>query len=98
MARRKKCTSFAGSHQQLTEPAQVVANAIDKAGGRVAPGKKMQNGRIRRQDVLVRVCAQESCIFLTVVSKVGKQQLSVFNLQPTDLNRALRTTGYTISQ
>ena len=87
MAKRKMARNLTSKHQNTTEASDPVIDVLSRAGARVSAGVTSRSGIIRQHGLRIKMWEEKSCVRLTVLSKLGKQELHVFGLKP-DLVRA----------
>lgn len=91
MAKYQVQRNLAGKHRVTTEASDPVVDVLSKAGARVSPGWIQVKGVIRTNGRHIKMRTEKSCIVLTVLSKLGKQELHVFNLASEKVKEVLLT-------
>lgn len=87
-----------GRHDQPTEIVIPIANAVVRAGGRYSLGFITAGGQIRYAGNRVKAIQDGATILLTVVSKLGKQELRVYDLKLEKIKDIVRSLkGYAIN-
>lgn len=78
-----------GRHDSVTEAAIPIINTVTKAGGTCSPGYITASGKpIRYAGKRVKAVNDGSSILLTVLTKLGKQEIRVYGL---NLDTVLKT-------
>lgn len=71
-----------GRHDTVIEAAIPIVNALGKAGGRCSAGFITASGKpIRYAKNRVKALVDGSSVVLTVLTKLGKQEIRVYNLE-----------------
>lgn len=74
-------SGLVGRHGTVTEAATPIVNALTKAGGRCSPGYITASGKpIRYAGKRVKALADGSSVLVTVLTKLGKQEIRVYDL------------------
>ncbi len=97
MAKYKVAKNLTGRHRETTEASDPIAVALSKVGARVSAGRISVKGIIRTNGCHIKMRTEPSRVVLTVLSKLGKQELHVFNLPAEKVEEKLRTLeGYSL--
>lgn len=88
-----------GRHGTVTEAATPIVNAIIKAGGRCSPGFIIASGKpIRYAGKRVKAAEDGSSVLLTILTKLGKQEVRVYGLKIDAVQKILTgLKGYSIN-
>ena len=93
-------SGLVGRHSTVTEAATPIVNALTKLGGRCSAGYITASGKpIRYGGKRVKAVNDGSSILLTVLTKLGKQEIRVYSLALDAVLKALNSLkGYEISK
>ncbi len=91
-------SGLVGKHDKATEAVIAVANAIVKAGGQYSLGFISAGGQIRYSGKRIKILVDGASVLLTVVSKLGKQEVHVYKMNESSVRQTLSgLTGYSIT-
>jgi hypothetical protein len=91
-------SGLVGRHDQATDVVIPIANAIVRTGGRYSLGFITAGGQIRYAGNRVKAVQDEATILLTVVSKLGKQEVRVYDLRMKVVREAISALkGYSLN-
>lgn len=91
-------SGLVGRHDQPTEAVIPVVNTIVKAGGKYSLGFISAGGQIRYAGKRIKIVTDANSILLTVVSKLGKQEVHIYGMDELSVRRTLSgLSGYSIS-
>lgn len=98
MAKRKIVCSLTSKHKELTEASVPVVDALSRQGARVSAGEIKVKGVIRTAEKHVKMRQEPGCVVLIVLSKLGRQTLHAYNIDPDLAGKVISgLRGYTFN-
>ena len=91
-------SGLVGPHDHSIEAVISVVNTIVKAGGKYSLGFITAGGQIRYAGKRIKINQDGVSILLTVMSKLGKQEVRIYNMDEQLVRKTLSgLSGYSIT-